>query len=387
MNVVILTNILSPYRRFFFDLFKQYSDKKGIGFNVILMSDNESNRTWRYEDLKTNYTSLLECRTIKVKDDIFFHLNRGLEEELSRLKPDILILGGSYTFPSIWKAIKLRKKLGYKTVFWSESHLDENKGYSDLKIKIREYIRNKFYKSIYNYWYAGELSKMFILRYSMQESKLFFIPNLVNPEIFKKAELLRSNNRNKLREKYNINDKKFIFFCPARLDKVKGILEFLNIYKNCELAEEAIILIAGEGSLRSTIEKFILEHSNIDVRLLGNKSEEEIVELYAIADCFLLPSLSDPNPLSCIEALWSGLPLFVSKHVGNNPEVIKQGLNGYVFSYSDEKNAILQINKIIKSSSEWRENASNISKSIANDIYNPIKAIERLIEEMINGVK
>ena len=39
----------------------------------------------------------------------------------------------------------------------------------------------------------------------------------------------------------------------------------------------------------------------------------------------ILPSLSDPNPLSCIEACWSANPLIVSEHVGNNPEIITEG--------------------------------------------------------------
>lgn len=50
-----------------------------------------------------------------------------------------------------------------------------------------------------------------------------------------------------------------------------------------------------------------------------------MIELYSISDVFVLPSISDANPLTCIEALWTELPLFISENCGNYPEVIEQG--------------------------------------------------------------
>ena len=96
-----------------------------------------------------------------------------------------------------------------------------------------------------------------------------------------------------------------------------------------------------------------------------------------------MPSLSNPNPLTCIEALWCGLPLLVSTHVGNYPEVIRIGKNGFVFDYSKPEEAVNIISQVIASSSEWRTNAKKVSLDIATIVYNPKNVIDRSIKELI----
>lgn len=143
------------------------------------------------------------------------------------------------------------------------------------------------------------------------------------------------------------------------------------------------MLIPGTGEYQSEIEKKIA-NVNLDVRLLGFQQQDHIMELYAISDFFILPSLSDPNPLTCIEALWSGLPLLVSTHVGNYPEVVQEGLNGYVFDYSNPQRAINQIECLLNSSMEWREKATRVSLEIAKSIYNSENVVKRFVDNLIN---
>ena len=137
-------------------------------------------------------------------------------------------------------------------------------------------------------------------------------------------------------------------------------------------------MIAGSGELREKIIERSEEY-RLDVRLLGEKSQEEIMQLYAISDAFLMPSLSDPNPLTCIEALWEGLPLFISDHCGNSYEVIRQGINGYVFSYENLENALEMFDKIVTADLEWREIASKTSGEIAEKLYNSQNTVKRII--------
>ena len=159
--------------------------------------------------------------------------------------------------------------------------------------------------------------------------------------------------------------------------------QFLNLLKNCKNKNKASILIAGDGELYDEINSFIIENKDIDVRLIGYKEQDEIIELYSIANFFLLPSIEDPNPLTCIEALWSGLPLLISSHVGNSPEVLINEKNGYLFDYNDIEKSIINIEKAINSDEKWLSNASKISMKIAKDKYFPDKAISECINEML----
>ena len=381
MNIVILTNIMTPYRKFFYDQLYATMSEKDIAFHVVLMADTEPNRNWRYEDYKTDYSILLAHKTI-ILSGVFVHLNWGLKNLYAKLKPDIVICAGGYMYPALWRTIALRRTFGYKTFFWSESHLYEKRNYSGFKIKVRDFIRRNVISKFDGFWYAGRLSKEFIECYAKKEAKFVFVPNLVDTSKFKSTEISEKRLL-EIRSQYNLTAGKLVLFTPARLSPAKGILEFLDLYKEADTSN-TVYLIAGDGELQNQIQDFCLKY-DLSVKLLGYKSEEEMVDLYSITDIFVLPSVSDPNPLACIEACWMSKPLFVSRYVGNYPEIIREGENGYVFDYESPKEAIGKLNQILKSNEEWRSKAGCMSYSIGYNLYNPQKAVKRIMEETLDA--
>ena len=390
MKIVLLTNILSPYRKVFYDKLNHAFQERGIDFCLLVMASTEPDRNWHYEDYKGDYSELLRVRTITVHH-ICIHFNQKLAKRLHELKPDILIASGSYISPSVLQAIYLKKKLKYKLFFWSESHLDELRNYNCLMIRIRELIRGVVYHKFDGFWYAGSKSLDFIRKYAgsgirSSSKEYYLIPNLVDHKFYKKASELDDEVKDQLKIYMNIPAEHYVFVLPARLTKVKGIIPFIKLFTHSVHKEKATILIMGDGELKDEIEQLI--HSfGLDIRLLGFVKQEDILCYYSIADCFLLPSLSDPNPLSCIEALWAKLPLLVSEHVGNYPETVKIGQNGYIFSYQNPGYAIQLIDRMINSSNEWRLQAKEVSGMIAIKHFDPDKAVEHLAEQMLQDKK
>ena len=115
---------------------------------------------------------------------------------------------------------------------------------------------------------------------------------------------------------------------------------------------------------------------------MGYRNTDEIAELYVAADVLLLPSLSDPNPLSCIEALWCGKAMLVSKHVGNYPEVICEGINGYTFSYDSENDALEKFESFLDKDEEWYSGACKKSIEIAEEKFELQKSTINILTEM-----
>lgn len=378
MHLVIYTNILTPYRKYFYDLVKSECEVNGDNFHVLVMAETEPGRSWKYSELKTNYTILLNSKTV-TRGDANFHYNSNLYEILLKLKPTVLVCAGGYNCPGVLKAARLKKRLKYKCYFWSETHLKEVKKSSGLKKRIREIVRKYSYRQFDGFWFAGMLSKQLCERYALPDAEYYFLPNLVDENKFSQKPLESQKMKNK--KALDIPMDKTVFLCPARLTPVKGILEFIRLFSYSNGKSKAVILIAGNGELKEKIETQAKEYQ-IDLRLLGEKTQEELIHLYATADVFLLPSLSDPNPLSCIEALWSSLPLFISEHCGNYPEVVKPGQNGYVFSYREPENAIEMLNKIIESDTLWRITAGRISHEIAEKTYSSQAAVRRILDEI-----
>lgn len=381
MKIAVYTNILTPYRINFYKKMHEQCCLNGDTFNVLVMASTEPNRNWNYESLKTDFTILLKCKTLII-GDAFLHFNSDLVKTVKQLELDILICAGSYLSPGVHKILKKKKKFGYKTIFWSESHLQEIKSRSLFRKILSRYFRNKIYKKFDAFFYAGELSKDFILSYCSDKAKLIFLPNLVEEELFYKANFYSSSEKMRIKELYNISNNRIVCFTPARLTKVKGIDAFENIINQSKIKDKITWIIAGDGELENTIRK-IAEENELDLKLVGFKSQMEIIDLYAISDIFILPSLSDPNPLSCIEAAWAGKPLFISKHCGNYHEVIEEGVNGFSFSYSDVDEALANFEMIVNDK-KWRIAASSASVRIAKNQYVTSKTCERVVFEAKN---
>ncbi|WP_026488627.1 glycosyltransferase family 4 protein [Butyrivibrio sp. XBB1001] len=383
MKIALYTNILSPYRKHFFDLLFDECRKRNIDFKVFVMAPTEPDRQWTYDEYKASYTELLEGRTLVIKH-AYIHFNKNLISVIKDYNPDVMICSGSYLCPGIWTVAKKRKKLGYKCYFWSESHINQKRDNNKLVSLFLEYLRSNIYKKFDAFLYAGELSYDFIKKYAGDKAEGIFVPNLIDEKKFVKAQNKPQSEREAIREKYKLPLDKRLMIMPARLSKVKGIDAFLDILLKCPSKNNVHIAIAGEGELREELEKRI-QKENLPVSLLGYKNEDEMIDLYAASDIFLLPSFSDPNPLSCIEALWCGLPLFISDKVGNCREVLENGINGYVFSYDNQAEAIDKLNIIISTNEEWINTASKRSMYKADLVYNSEKNVKRIIEELMNG--
>lgn len=380
MNIIIYTNILTPYRKYFYDLMYEECRKAGDNFYILVMSETESDRNWNYEDLKGDYTILLNSLTFN-KGSAHIHYNNDLKSKLELLKPDVVICAGSYLCPGTWTIARLKNKLNYKCIYWSESHLNEKRNYGKIVLKFRDFLRKKFYESYDGFWYAGEKSKEFIKKYALSKATYFFMPNLVENKKYLKSIKIREESSEKIKKEMKINLNKFIFICPARLTAVKGICEFLEIVSESKFKDKFIILLAGDGELKENIKNKAIE-LGVDVRVLGFVNQNKMLELYAISNALLLPSLSDPNPLSCIESLWAGLALFISSHCGNYPEVVKNEKNGYVFNYKNKEEIINYFDELINKSDIWKEEAKRTSLKIANDIYNPELIIKNALEKI-----
>lgn len=382
MKIMLLTNILTPFRIYFYDQLYSHMKNRNIEFKVFVMTATEPGRTWEYSKFKREYTELLSGKLYEFSG-IHIIINPQIKKKIMNFNPDIAICAGSYMLFSVWTALKLRNKLNYKTFLWSESHLEEKRDYGKVKLKFRDFMRLKIIKNFDGFWYAGKMSKEFLRVYGKKDAKYVFVPNLVEEAAYESAQYLSKERVTEIKSRYNISEEKIVLLCPARLSKVKGIPQFLNLFKDCKSKNKCTILIPGIGELEDEIRR-LAKQNKIDLRLLGFKSQEELIELYAATDIFLLPSLSDPNPLSCIEAAWAGKPMIVSKHVGNHPELIIEGENGCVIDYINFEESIISIDGLLNKDKKWLKRAGQISYNIAKEQYNSELVIDRIIDETIS---
>lgn len=379
MKILLLTNILTPYRMALFGQLNQQLVVSGGQLRVVAMAASEPDRSWNYGDLKTDFTVLLPHATINF-GGLHLHLNRGLMRTIQAFSPDVVICAGSYTLPAVWQVILHRGRAGhrYRAFFWSESHLNERSSRALPVLALREALRGLVYRRFDGFLYAGQLSREFIQRYARPRAHLVFFPNTIDDEFFAQSRIDLASSRQPLRDRFGVEREKYVFFTPARLTPVKGLDRLLELAKEMRHRDAAVFLVAGSGEEEQSLRERAVAFG-IDMRLLGAQTPHEVAQLYALSDCLLLPSIADPNPLAVVEGLWSGLPLLLSTNVGNHPEAVKEGVNGHVFDYQDAKRATALIDRLVEADSDWAARASNVSLEIARDTYHCPTVVTNLV--------
>lgn len=130
-------------------------------------------------------------------------------------------------------------------------------------------------------------------------------------------------------EKGTSGTKHLIFW--GRIVEVKGLHLMIDSTKRLNAdGPRCHLTIIGDGEDRAKIEQYAQNTGcNHSIRFAGRRNIEEIAELSANADLFLMSSFSEGIPTAMLEAMVFGLPA-VSTAVGGIPTLIKQGVNGYL---------------------------------------------------------
>ncbi|WP_406434184.1 glycosyltransferase family 4 protein [Streptomyces sp. NBC_00631] len=110
-----------------------------------------------------------------------------------------------------------------------------------------------------------------------------------------------------------------LLIAVGSLDRHRGYDVLLDAARAwCRLDPVPLLVIAGEGPLRSALQRRI-EDEELPVRLIGRR--DDVAELLAAADLALLPSSWEPRSVLAQEALQAGVPL-VATAVGGIPDLV-----------------------------------------------------------------
>jgi glycosyltransferase involved in cell wall biosynthesis len=231
-------------------------------------------------------------------------------------------VSGILDYPSFFKKCK-------KPIVWTLHDMNPCLGLfhyeNDMKIASKELIRIntealKIYKkSLDNIKKAvivtpsQWLSKESLDYNLLNRFKHYCISNTIDTDNFKIL------NKEELRIKYNIDKKKFVvLFVSESIDNYrKGfdiLLEALKKIKDIDLT----VLAIGNGEVN-------IKQKNIEIIKLGKITDQnKIIEIYNLANVFLLPSREDNLPNVILEAYSCGLPILgfniggVKEHILNN---------------------------------------------------------------------
>ena len=97
------------------------------------------------------------------------------------------------------------------------------------------------------------------------------------------------------------------------------------------------LLIVGDGEDVDRLRRLVSSHDlDAEVTFLGAIGDERLRQLYEECDLFVMPSKKEGFGIVFIEAMRYGKPCIGGKH-GGTPEVITDGVDGYLVDYGDVK--------------------------------------------------
>lgn len=173
-----------------------------------------------------------------------------------------------------------------------------------------------------------------------------------------------------------------ILLHASNFRKIKRVQDVVKIFAQVNKQIPSKLLFVGDGPERSTAEDLARELNVCDeIRFVGK--QEQMEDIMAIADLFLLTSEYESFGLAALEAMAAGVPV-VSTNAGGLGEINLHGNTGYMADVGDVdamSNFAVDVLRDDKTLKKFKERASQQAKLF--DINNIIPSYERLYERFL----
>lgn len=187
----------------------------------------------------------------------------------------------------------------------------------DIKFPIKEIARKRLPSIATHYWACSSAAGSYLFG-EKNRSNISIVKNAIDLKQFEYDLGARIAKRKEL----GLADGQLAIGHVGRFSAVKNQTFLIDILSNLNSEGfDAVLVLVGDGELRSSIEKKAAQAGLLDkVLFLGLR--DDIPQLMQAFDVFCFPSLHEGIPLVLIEAQASGLPILTSDAVSSEALVM-----------------------------------------------------------------
>ncbi|MDD0810222.1 glycosyltransferase family 4 protein [Curvibacter sp. RS43] len=219
-----------------------------------------------------------------------------------------------------------------------------------IESSVHRYLKS--YQSINKIIAPSKFYKEKFIQAGYSEQQIVYIPNFVDTPLTVDSLVFGEY---------------YLYF--GRLSNEKGILTLVKAFENSRVK----LKIVGGGPMANELKEFI-GSGQYNVELCGHKTGLELTEIIKGSRAVILPSEWYENaPMSVLESFSLGKPVIGSR-IGGIPEMVQDGLTGFLFesgNKQDLSNVIIKFNSL--SLGEYLYMGSNcrdlISQSFSKQAY------------------
>jgi len=247
---------------------------------------------------------------------------------------DIYISGisGRFSLPLVYATARLRRK---PFILWLGIWHRIQTPFQRLFFPATRHIyRNA--DAIVTY---GTHVEEYLISEGVKPERIFSAKHAIDNEVY--ARSVSSEELSTLRQRYNISDTHKVLLYVGRLVPEKGLDYLIEAFIQIARSD-VILMLVGTGDYEVKLRARLQEHNAINrARFVGYIPPEELPPFYALADVFVLPSITTPQfkePWGLVvnEAFNQGKPVIATNAVGAAMGgLVQHGINGFIVPERD----------------------------------------------------
>lgn len=327
-RLVILTEIISPYRIPLFNCLAQDSE---VDLHVIFLSENDPGlRQWKVykEEIRFSHEVLPSWRRRVGKSNVL--LNGRVLHALRQAAPQAILCGG-YNYVASWQALMWARFRNVPFLLWSESNrYDARGGHAIVEMLKAEFIQN-----CDGFVVPGRSAEEYLDAHNLRKDRIFTAPNAVDNDLFCSLAQVARQDATAVRRELDLPNRYVLFV--GRLVPEKGVFELLQAYAalDQDLRQQVGLVFVGDGSCRAELQKQASALTEGTIKFPGFAQRDQLPAYYALAEMLVLPTYTDTWGLVVNEAMACGLPVIVSRVAGCVSDLIQENQTGLVIEPKD----------------------------------------------------
>lgn len=295
------------------------------GFGVSFAWDTPLLEGYRYKELKNYWHGDLK--------GFFSCINPGVISGIMKGAYDAIIIFGWGAF-TYWLAFAGARLAGVPWMLFGDTNVLQEDGKRGFKGSLRKLLLTSLFDSTAAFLATGTFNRMFYERMGAPRTRCFDAPMGIDNDFYGRRAQIAKMHREEIRQRYGIPPDLTLLLFSGKLVSHKRPQDLLGALAVLQPHFPRLgVAFAGDGVLRNNLQSESARRKLANVYFLGFRNQSELPEIYASADCLVLPSSYEPKGLVVNEAMACGLPVIVSNRTGvwGPGDILRDGENGFVY--------------------------------------------------------
>lgn len=269
-------------------------------------------------------------------------INPGNIASIKNYQPDALLVYG-WSFHSHLQIMRYFKGK-IPVLFRGDSTLLDKAGF------LHQIKRSIFLRWVYRFVdiaiYTGKSNKLYFKNAGLSDKQLVFGPHAIDNQRYSCKQQECREQAHQFRAHWGIPLSAKVILFAGKFEAKKNPLLLIQAFKDVVSKLDLHLIMVGNGELEGCIK--MEAQSSANIHFMSFQNQSVMPALYAASDLFVLPSQGPGETwgLAVNEAMASGKAVIVSNRCGCAADLVKDGVNGFVFSSENKQQLTASIEKV-----------------------------------------